>query len=410
MRIFDLALKDISQLLRDKRSFLFLMAMPLIFTFFMGFAMKGAAETPDPRLALGWVNNDPGGAISEQFKSLLQANDGLRLVELSAAEAAGADAQVKSGQLAAAVVVPAQFSADALAGKPVQVKIIADEMSTTGQSAFQLARIPVTRTLGALEVAQLYISAVNAHQPFGSPAERQKELTAQFRTAAQGWQQSADQGAQIVLEKAAGVAQPGQPLGGNPYNQTSPGMIVMFAVFGLVSSATILVQERKTRTLQRMITTSMTPAQIIAGHLLAMFAVVLLQEGLLVVFGQLALKVNYLREPGAVLVVVVAVALWVASLGLLLSVFAKSEEQVTLYSLIAMFLLAGLGGAWFSLEITGPLFSTIGHLTPTAWAMDGFQNILIRGQGFNSVLVPVGVMLAYALVFFGISVWRFKFE
>jgi ABC-2 type transport system permease protein len=254
------------------------------------------------------------------------------------------------------------------------------------------------------------VSAVDAHQSFSSPAERQKALETQFSTAAQNWQQSADQGAQVVLEKAAGAAQSGQPLGGNPYNQTSPGMLVMFDVFGLVSSATILVQERKTRTLQRMITTSMTPAQIIAGHLLAMFAIVLFQELLLIVFGQLALKVNYLREPAAVLAVAIAVGLWVASLGLLVSVFAKGEEQVTLYSLIAMFLLAGLGGAWFSLEITGPLFSTIGHLTPTAWAMDGFQNILIRGQGFSSVLAPVGIMLVYALVFFGISVWRFKIE
>lgn len=410
MRIIDLALKDLSQIVRDRRSLLFLLAMPFIFTLFMGFAMKGAAETPDPRLAVGWVNDDTGGLVSGQLKSLLQASDGLRLVELAPADAASADGQVKSGSLAAAVVVPAGFSAGALAGKPVQVKLIADELSTTGQSAFQLARIPVTRTMGALQISQLLVASVDAKGGFASPADRQKELETQFTAAAQAWQQSAEQGAGIVLEKAAGVAVPGQPLGGNPYNQTSPGMLVMFAVFGLVSSATILVQERKTRTLQRMITTSMTPAQIIAGHLLAMFTLVLAQEIMLIVFGQLALKVNYLREPGAVLLVAVAVALWVASLGLLVSVFAKGEEQVTLYSLIAMFLLAGLGGAWFSLEMAGQAFSTVGHLTPAAWAMDGFQNILIRGLGFSSVLLPVGIMLVYALVFFGISVWRFKFE
>ena len=122
------------------------------------------------------------------------------------------------------------------------------------------------------------------------------------------------------------------------------------------------------------------------------------------------MKVNYLGEPGAVLVVAAAVAFCVASMGRLISTLAKNEEQVTLFSLIAMFVLTGLGGAWFPLETTGPTFSAIGHLTPTAWAMDGFQNILLRGQGLGSALLPAGLLLVYAAVFFGLAVWRFKTE
>jgi ABC-2 type transport system permease protein len=47
---------------------------------------------------------------------------------------------------------------------------------------------------------------------------------------------------------------------------------------------------------------------------------------------------------------------------------------------------------------------------PTTWAMDGFQNILMRGLGFQSVLLPLGMLLAYALAFFGLAIWRFRFE
>ena len=42
--------------------------------------------------------------------------------------------------------------------------------------------------------------------------------------------------------------------------------------------------------------------------------------------------------------------------------------------------------------------------------MDGFQNIVLRGLGLASVLLPAGVFLGYAVVFFGIAVWRFRFE
>ena len=187
-------------------------------------------------------------------------------------------------------------------------------------------------------------------------------------------------------------------------------MIVMFAIFGLTTSAMLLVLERRTRTLQRLLTTSMTRAQIIAGHLLAMFVVVLLQELLLVIFGQLAFGVNYLRQPLGSLLVMVALGLWVASLGLLIGVLSKGEEQVILFSMVAMFVFTALAGAWFPLDGTGPAFYLIGHLTPGAWAMDGFQNIIVRGLVMASLLLPVGILLAYALGFFGLAVWQFKQE
>jgi ABC-2 type transport system permease protein len=42
--------------------------------------------------------------------------------------------------------------------------------------------------------------------------------------------------------------------------------------------------------------------------------------------------------------------------------------------------------------------------------MDGYQNVLVRGMGLNSVLIPAGLLVAYGLVFFGLAVWRFRYE
>ncbi|HLF74938.1 MAG TPA: hypothetical protein VI524_11360, partial [Anaerolineales bacterium] len=74
------------------------------------------------------------------------------------------------------------------------------------------------------------------------------------------------------------------------------------------------------------------------------------------------------------------------------------------------FVFAAMGGAWFPLEVTGKTFATIGHLMPTAWAMDGFQNVIMRGLGFTSVLFPAGMLLLYTVVFFALAIWRFRFE
>ena len=187
-------------------------------------------------------------------------------------------------------------------------------------------------------------------------------------------------------------------------------MIVQFAIYGLLFAGGILVSERNSRALRRLLTTPVVRWQIIAGHVLASFLVVIAQEAILIAFGQLVFKVDYLRQPAATLAMAAAVAIWAASLGLLIGVVSKKEEHVVLWSLAAMFLLAGLGGAWFPLDVTGKTFAAIGHLLPSAWAMDGFQNIILRGQGFESILLPVGILLGYTLLFFGISIWRFRTE
>jgi len=100
----------------------------------------------------------------------------------------------------------------------------------------------------------------------------------------------------------------------------------------------------------------------------------------------------------------------VACLGLFIGAISRREEQVIMWALVAMFVFSGLGGAWFPLEFAGKTFAAIGHLTPTAWAMDGFQNIILRGLGFGSVLAPAGVLTLYAALFFGLALWRFRFE
>jgi ABC-2 type transport system permease protein len=62
------------------------------------------------------------------------------------------------------------------------------------------------------------------------------------------------------------------------------------------------------------------------------------------------------------------------------------------------------------LELTSETFQLVGHLTPVAWAVDGFENIVIRGMGLASVLAPAAILLGWTIALFAVSVWRFRFE
>jgi ABC-2 type transport system permease protein len=67
-----------------------------------------------------------------------------------------------------------------------------------------------------------------------------------------------------------------------------------------------------------------------------------------------------------------------------------------------------MGGAWMPLEATSATFQVIGHLTPLAWAMDGFKNITLRGLGVSAVLLPSAALIVYAALFFTAAAVRFR--
>ena len=396
MKILDITLKDLSQIFRDKRSLLFLIVMPIMFTLFMGFAYKSgdnADGATDSRIPLGWVNNDPGGLLSEELFSLLSNSDSVKLVELTPEAATDS---VRKGTVSGALIVPDGYSDQVMGGMNPQLTLIADTSTPEGQSLFQTLRTPITHLMSAAEIARLSAETV------GSPDESQPS----FNAAAQAWAET-DTASLVKVEMA--VAEPEASwYGDNPYNQASPGILVQFAIFGLMTSGQILLQERKSRTLQRMLTTSMRTWQIVAGHTLAIFTMVFIQEALLVIFGQLALGVNYAREPLGTLMVSIGLGLWIAATGLLIGILAKNDSQVVLFSLIGMFIFSALGGAWFPLEASSGAFAAIGGMLPSAWAMNGYQSLLIRGLGLDAVIAPTLALLAYATGFFALAVWQFR--
>ncbi|MHB0858161.1 MAG: ABC transporter permease [Anaerolineae bacterium] len=403
MRVITLALKDIRQVLRDINSAIFLVLMPIVFTVFMGLIM--APGERDNRVPIGWINQDGEGVLGSMLFALLDGSESVRLVPLQGDEVTAADADVGKGELAAAIIVPAGSGERVLGGEQPRVEVIIDRSTPAGQAAWTAIHTAMARILGTLEAAQLGVAAFEEETGTLDESARRAYMQEAFAAGHSAWQEMPSV---VKVEQAGPEKAEAGPASG--YAQTSPGMLVQFAVAGLMSSAMVLVLERKSGSLQRLMTTTMTRMQIIGGHTLAMFVVVFVQQVLLVAVGQFALGVDYLSAPGATLCMMIGVALWASSLGLFIGAAAKGQEQVIMWSLIAMFVFAALGGAWFPLEVTGSTFATIGHLLPSAWAMDGFQNIVVRGLGLASIVVPVAVLVGWAALFMGLAVWRLRAE
>ena len=402
MRTLVLASKDLKQIIRDRKSALFLIVMPILFTTFFGFAFRGSQEA---RLPVGWLNRDEGGALSLSLYNLLAPSDSIELMPMEEVDLASAETKVRDGKWVAVVIVPKGFSGAVFSDHIEPLTVITLPGAPASETAITAVQAALKRVLGTLEVAHLSQETFILKQSFKDEATRDIFWEESLVLANEAWEQPPFR---ISMEQAIGSIRHDVIASG--YVQASPGMIVQFAVFSLITSAMVVVLERKTTALQRMLTTPISRVEIIAGHLLAMFTIVFIQETLLIALGQWIFGVDYLREPIATLLMMAALALWASSLGLLIGAIAHAETQVILFTLVAMFLFAAMGGAWFPLETAGEAFSSFGGYLPSAWAMEGFQNIVLRGQALSSALLPAGILLIFSVGFLGISLWRFQFE
>ena len=390
-RIFDITQKDIMQILRNRMTFLFLLIMPIAFTLLFGLAFGGSSQPSDTRLPVGWLNQD-NAAISAQLQTLLANSTVIRLDTTSGRSEFDLAGLVSSNKLAAALVIPSGYSQSVRSGTPLKLGFYADPSQASTTTVESELLVASNRLASAVRTASIAATMTKNPATF-DPALAQ---------ALAAWQNPP-----IKVSITSGISSKPQNQNILSMAQSSPAMMIQFAIAGLLTAASVIVNERKTRALQRLLTTSTSRFQILMGHYLAIFSLIFVQFLLLIIFGQF-LHVDYLRLPLATLLVAFVTAICIAALGLLIGVLAKSEEQAIIFSLIPMFVLSGLGGAWVPLEYTGAAFQTIGHVSPVAWAMDGFKNITARGLGFSSVLLPVAAIFGYAILFFGLAIWRFQ--
>ncbi len=394
--ILTIIAKDVKQLLRDFKSFLFMLIMPIAFTFLFGLAFSGTYDADkDSRLSVGYLNLDRRSEVSQDLVKLLDESTVVKIVEGTNED--DLMKQLEKEKHAAVMIIPSGYGSNLIADSPAKVTLYADTTSTNGLTAQTEIGTQVSRLLSAIHVAQTIA-------PDGGDV-----FDTVLADALKAWKNPP---VQLVMNQTSSINSTVIELSGqqSSYAHSSPAMILQFAVAGLLTCAQIIIMERKSRCLQRMMTTATTRVKILLGHYFAIVFTLLLQFIILIVFGDLVLKLDYHTQLGATIILSLASVLCIAALGLLIGVIAKGEEQGISFSLIAMFVLSAFGGAWVPLEVTGKTFQTIGHVSPLAWSMDGFNNILVRGQGFTSVLLPVAALLGYGILFFALAALRFRKE
>jgi ABC-2 type transport system permease protein len=390
--------KDLRETARDKLSFIFIIIMPLAFTAFFGLLFGGGSDVDKLPLAV-W--DADGGAAATQLVAQLEQSP---VVRVDVKEGGAFEQWMADERAAAGLIIPEGYSDAVAAGEKADLTLVATQgvsgASTVASEVRSLAAQQVTVELASQAAAEAIWSTRS--MPSGAQEGVVAETAAQARPAVE--QALADPAVSTKVV-AAGAAAGQIPSG---FVLSSPGMLVNFILFSLMTAGIALIIERQNGTLQRLMTTRLRRSQLIGGKAAGMFLLTFLQQILLIGVAQLFFGVDYLRDPAALLVMMVSLSLVASTLGLLLASVLKSEQALIATTVLVSMGVAALSGAWFPLEITGQAFQSVGHVLPTAWILDGLRGIVVRGFGVADVLPALWVALAWSAGFFVAAVWRFR--
>lgn len=393
-RAWHITTKELLQIRRDRLAALFTLVLPVVFTVFLGVLIGQMDEEPRVPLALA----DADGTAASQDLVFRLKQSGLLEIELMAATEV--DAAVQDRSVAAGLIIPAGFEAELAGAAPAALEFVRIETVAGAETAWQAVQAAISQSNIALLATET--AAAAAAQVTGLP------LDDRLRESVRGPVESAlARPTASVAVVQAGSSPRSEPSG---FEQSSPGGLVNWVLFGLLTITTGVAWERRQGLLRRLISTGVSGRQIVSGKVLAMVIITFLQQLLLVILGQAAFGVDYFSSPVALLVTMLSLSVLAASFGLLISSLFRSEQAIIATTVISAQLLAALGGAWFPLEVTSASFSRIAHFFPTAWIMDSLHGITLSDWGIAEVLRPLGFVWIWIVVIFGLAVWRFRPE
>jgi len=165
IRILDIALKDLLQLTRHLKTFIFLVFMPIIFTLLFGFAFGGFSSPADPRLSVGYMNQDDRWG-NQELHDLLASSATIRLDENAFRSTGDLEKLVAEGKLPAAIIVPAGYSQDILEGKNPKLVLIGDTTTPAGTTIEAEVLATAFRLDSAVRTATIMDETIGDRAPF----------------------------------------------------------------------------------------------------------------------------------------------------------------------------------------------------------------------------------------------------
>ncbi len=181
-------------------------------------------------------------------------------------------------------------------------------------------------------------------------------------------------------------------------DRIAPGLIAVFVLFfTFVLTGVSFLRERAQGTLERLLTTPVGRADILVGYTTGFFVLAMVQSVIVVTFTLLVLQVNYQGSIWQIWTVLVPLVVVGVSLGVFISTFARNEFQVVQFIPLLLAPQIFLSGVIAEVDKMPAVLEVLAYLLPLTYAVDGLQDIMLRGDSLGSLGLELGVLALYVV-------------
>lgn len=368
--ILLIVMKELRQVLRDKRLRFMAIAAPVIQLTVLGYA----AVTDVKYIPLVVCDYDRGSISRGVVDRFL--NSGYFELAGTVDTADGVDEYIEHGRAGLALVIPPDFGEKVLGRHTAQLQVIAD--GTDGNSA-NIALAYASMIVNSY--SQELLADMLAKNP---QAETPPRIAPQIRV----WHNASLESRNFMV----------------------PGVVVFVLMLITMSMTSMaIVREREIGTMEQILVTPIRPWQLLFGKLIPYIII-----GMIDVTLVLLVAVFWFHVPlrGSVWLVYFTSAIFILTtlgLGLFVSTVARTQQQALMIAQFGFFIpFIYFSGFVFPIENMPVAIQKITYLVPVRYFLEIIRGIFLKGTGLDVLWPQVLALVAIGVSVFTLAVFRFR--
>ncbi len=393
------------QLLRDRAALVLSFLVPIGFFAIFAWVFVPEKQGISP-VRVAWVDED-GSPRAALLRRALEAESGIRLLTAVGEPQEPytrslASEAVRKGRLGAALVVPPGFGSKPFllsgAAEPPRLEILVDRANPV---VANLVGGLVQRTIFQAFPQELLAGGLWAFEVFVGFEPWQRERIAELRRS---FEEKSSEESPGSAGNGGGFSSPVRvevrDLEGESQRKPmisffAASIGVMFLLFSAAGAGGALLEERESGTLDRLLASRLTLGQLLFGKLAFLTSLGVVQMGVMFAFGAALYGLEIGQVLGKLGAIVMATAAVSAAFGLLLAAVSRTRKQLVALSNLLILTISALGGSMYPRVFMPEAVQRWSLVFFNSWALEGFLDVLWRGEAWTGLLPEVGVLLTW---------------
>ena len=369
-RLFSLIRKEFIQILRDPRTLILVLIIPIMQLFLLGYS-----ATNDVRNIPLAVYDQDRGPAARALLDAYRAADYFSLAYDVESEAELRDL-IDSGKARAGLIIPPEYSAQVQERGTAAVAFILDgsdpTVASTSLSAAQL--------IGQQYSTNLMVERL-AHSGLSGALQQPVEVRSQV------WYNPDLVSAYFMIPGVIGM--------------------ILYALTSILT-ATAIVRERERGTIEQLIVTPIRPWELVVGKLLPYVILAFLNTLEVLAIGAWWFKVPIRGDLGLILLLSGLFLLSSLGIGLLASTIANTQQEAMLTVWMTLLPSIFLSGFFFPLEAMPKILQWISYIFPLRYYLAIIRSLMLKGVGAGAIQNEILALGIFGIVIMAAASLRFR--